>query len=285
MKGRIYGYNVDIACEVGTDAAAILHWIFWWYDKNRCNDKHFEDGKYWTYNSIPAFQKQFPNLSERQIQYALTKLKEKGFIFVKKLSDNKFDKTNWYSVTEKTLFFYDDCTVDDTNLYDRESKNESSYIYKYNQESNTVEIPVNKTNNGESGNSPSHPSESRKEKAKQNKEAAEEMFLDCWKKYPRKLGKGGVSDTQKLKLYKNVGKEQLLRCIERFIKANKNTEIKYMPYGSTFFNSTYEDYLDENVSDSSQKDSGYQPDMSDPDWMDKMSEEEFHAFMKSKRGW
>lgn len=75
----------------------------------------------------------------------------------------------------------------------------------------------------------------------------EDFFEFLWKAYPKKKGKGQVSFTQKRKLYK-LGQEQMLRTILRYkndIKKNKTAD-KYVKNGSTFFNSGYVDYLDEN---------------------------------------
>lgn len=73
-----------------------------------------------------------------------------------------------------------------------------------------------------------------------------ERFWHClWKMYPVKKGKGQVSYTQKTKLYK-IGFNEMSRAIERYIKYVDS--IDYLSYqnGSTFFNSGYIDYLDEN---------------------------------------
>ena len=79
------------------------------------------------------------------------------------------------------------------------------------------------------------------------KNEANALFENLWQLYPRKKGKGSVSDTQKKKLLK-AGREQLERCIERF-KSDMEKEMRPMDkqlYGSTFFNSGYVDYLDKN---------------------------------------
>ena len=84
--------------------------------------------------------------------------------------------------------------------------------------------------------------------------AANELFDKLWQLYPRKKGRGGVSKTQKGKLL-NVGEDELTRCINRFIddmEAQKRDIEKY-PYGSTFFNGGYIDYLDENYDGNSNK--------------------------------
>ena len=81
-------------------------------------------------------------------------------------------------------------------------------------------------------------------------EDADSLFEELWKMYPNKKGKGAVSKTKKKELLK-VGKEQMIRCIERYIHDHDELQRsgKFCPEwknGSTFFNSGYVDYLDEN---------------------------------------
>ena len=76
-------------------------------------------------------------------------------------------------------------------------------------------------------------------------ENAEQAFECLWSLYPKKKGKGQVSTTQKVKLFK-IGEEELTRCVDRYKNDTKNTEDKFIQNGSTFFNSGYVDYLDEN---------------------------------------
>lgn len=84
-------------------------------------------------------------------------------------------------------------------------------------------------------------------KEKNNKKEIDDCFEKLWKLYPKKQGKGSVSDTQKEKLYK-IGYEELERAVNRYIKyiADNSVEEKYIKQGSTFFNSGYVDYLDSN---------------------------------------
>ena len=81
----------------------------------------------------------------------------------------------------------------------------------------------------------------------------EHLFEHLWKLYPRKKGKGQVTDSKKRELVE-VGKEQMEKCISRFKKdmQAENRPIDKMLYGSTFFNSGYLDYLDENYKQDNQ---------------------------------
>ncbi len=79
-----------------------------------------------------------------------------------------------------------------------------------------------------------------------SKADARELFEKLWKLYPVKKGKGQVSDTAKIRLLK-IGEEELLRAIERYkTELEKDADWRKPQNGSTFFNSGYVDYLDEN---------------------------------------
>ena len=78
------------------------------------------------------------------------------------------------------------------------------------------------------------------------KKDVDEFFAKIWKAYPKKKGKGAVSDAKKKKLYEDVGLDQMLRCINRYSDYVRGKDEQYIMYGSSFFNSGYVDYLDEN---------------------------------------
>lgn len=87
--------------------------------------------------------------------------------------------------------------------------------------------------------------ENKKEKEKNNisiEHDADEVFDRLWERYPRKKGKSAVSKSQRQKLLK-IGEETLAGCLDRFLNDMQGRDIEYIPYGSTFFNSGYKDYL------------------------------------------
>lgn len=79
------------------------------------------------------------------------------------------------------------------------------------------------------------------------------LFEKLWKLYPVKKGKGQVSIAAKQRLLK-VGYEEMARAIDRY-KADleKDSGWRKPQNGSTFFNSGYVDYLDENYQEQDKK--------------------------------
>lgn len=72
------------------------------------------------------------------------------------------------------------------------------------------------------------------------------LFEDLWKLYPNKKGKGQVSLAAKRRLLE-VGRDEMLRAIERYrTELEKDSDWRRPQNGSTFFNSGYVDYLDDN---------------------------------------
>lgn len=107
-----------------------------------------------------------------------------------------------------------------------------------NRPTNNNSINNNRLNNNSiNDNSASVPDDTKKK--------ANELFEKVWALYPSKKGKGQVSDTQKKKLLK-IGEEELTRAIERYKEGLSRDEWRKPQNGSTFFNSGYVDYLDEN---------------------------------------
>ena len=119
-----------------------------------------------------------------------------------------------------------------------------------------------------------HSESKANEKKRIQKKEAEELFERVWKLYPNKKGKGAVSTTAKLRLLK-VGEEQLKRAMQRYLNDwQKEKGWRTQQNGSTFFNSGYVDYLDENykgegVSENGQvttKDKGVETDPYDKEY-------------------
>jgi hypothetical protein len=94
-------FDVEIAKEIGINAAIILENIAYWVAKNEANDVNCFDGYYWTYNSRKAYQKLFPYLSEKQINTAFKILLEGKYIIKGNFSTDQTNRTLWYALTDK----------------------------------------------------------------------------------------------------------------------------------------------------------------------------------------
>ena len=119
----MHSFNVDVAKEVGVNAAILLQSIKWWCLKNKANDKHCHDGLYWTYNSVKAWQELYPYLGKSAIDSALKKLEERGFIKVGNYNKSAYDRTKWYAITDDGLRLFDDSISENQEMEEQESGN------------------------------------------------------------------------------------------------------------------------------------------------------------------
>lgn len=161
-------------------------------------------------------------LTESQVRTALKKLKDTGYISTK--STNKYTIYTVIGYQE-----YIDCgqvaetTTEENKVVENGTKMEQ-----------TVE-KVKET------------CEKSKENCeKSNKKAINDCFERLWKQYPNKRGKGQVSDAKKKVLYQ-IGEEHIQRALQRYLDGlERDASWRKPQNGSTFFNSGYVDYLDEN---------------------------------------
>lgn len=86
-------------------------------------------------------------------------------------------------------------------------------------------------------------SSQKKPKTDTRQKEIDEHFETLWKMYPVKRGKAKVSKARRKELLK-ITPEEMARAIDRY-KAEL-TDMKYVQYGSTFFNGGYIDFLDDN---------------------------------------
>lgn len=96
-----HSFNIEHAKKYGILEAILLKNLVFWIQKNRANEKHLHDERYWTYNSITAWSELFPYASESQIRRSLDKLVSEGILMKGKYNSNPFDHSNWYAFVEQ----------------------------------------------------------------------------------------------------------------------------------------------------------------------------------------
>lgn len=98
-----HNFDVDLAVQYGILEAVLLNNIWYWVEKNEANEMNFFEGRYWTYNSTKAFSKLFPYASQKQIQRALSHLKEEDILMTGNFNKSAYDRTLWYAFTDKGM--------------------------------------------------------------------------------------------------------------------------------------------------------------------------------------
>lgn len=162
-------------------------------------------------------------LTVDQVRTALKKLKDTGYISTK--STNKYTV---YTVNEYQKY------IDCGQVAETTTK-ENTVVENGTKMEQPVERKMEQTDEN-----------AKKNCEKSNKKAINECFERLWKQYPNKRGKGQVSDTKKKTLYE-IGEEKIERALKRYLDdLSKDSSWRKPQNGSTFFNSGYVDYLDEN---------------------------------------
>lgn len=98
-----HSFNAYLATQYDINQAILLSSFAWWHKYNTTNEKNYHDGRYWTYNSIAAFAKQFPYMSQKQIRSTLERLEDNGLIITGSYNKHSYDRTKWYALTSKCL--------------------------------------------------------------------------------------------------------------------------------------------------------------------------------------
>lgn len=126
MTTQKHSFSIQVAKEYGINAAVILDGLHWWITHNRANGTNYHDGNYWTYNSVKAYQKEYPYLTEKQIYKALKDLETAGLIKTANYNQMPYDRTKWYALTEKGYSMYSETILHDgiTDFTYRENGND-----------------------------------------------------------------------------------------------------------------------------------------------------------------
>ena len=99
-------FNSEAAQTYGVDGAIMLHHLAFWVYRNKLNQKNEIDGHTWTWNSASALREIFPFWKDNQIRRILTNLEKDGAIISAVHNRARWDRTKWYTITEKVQQFY-----------------------------------------------------------------------------------------------------------------------------------------------------------------------------------
>lgn len=117
-----HSFNTTIAKEYGIEEAILLDNIYFWEKKNIANKQNFHHGKYWTYNSVKAFNELFDYITPSKISRALKNLEDFGLIETGVFNTNKYNHTKWYRTTDFAKSFFQN---DKSILQNEKSNNQN----------------------------------------------------------------------------------------------------------------------------------------------------------------
>src|ERR1700756_2357153 len=98
-----HSFDIVIAEKFGVNVAIFLNNLAFWIKKNQANNKHFYDGRFWTYNSSDALTSLFPYWSPDQIDRLIKKCSSLGLVVIDNFNEKTYDRTRWYGLTDKGL--------------------------------------------------------------------------------------------------------------------------------------------------------------------------------------
>lgn len=90
----------SLAKAIGLNEAIVLQQIQYWIALEQGIEK---DGRRWIYNTVEEWQKQFPFWSSDTIFRAIKNLREKELLIAQALSDNRWNRTLYYSINYNNL--------------------------------------------------------------------------------------------------------------------------------------------------------------------------------------
>ena len=99
-----HSFDVEHAKKYGVDTAIVLKNLQFWIMKNKANNRHFYEGRTWTYNSVKAFAELFPYWTERQIIRILKTMEEKKIIISGNYNKSAYDRTKWYAFFDESIY-------------------------------------------------------------------------------------------------------------------------------------------------------------------------------------
>lgn len=166
---KYFSFNEQIAVSYGVDEAVFIDALEFWIVKNRANERHFHDGRWWSYNSLEAFGRIFPFWSKRQLERIIASCKKQGLIHTGNYSDSKMDRTTWYALDDRVLEIYGDydCIAQDGDIDVAAQGRADHEAVKCTNNSSLTTV----------NNPPIVPPQ------------GDELFDGFWKAYPRKVNK------------------------------------------------------------------------------------------------
>ena len=98
-----YSFNTDLAKLYGVEEAVLLNHLYYWIQHNAANNRHFHDGRHWTYNSAQAFTDIFPFWNRKKIDRLIQNLKDKNALIIGNYNESGQDRTRWFALPESVL--------------------------------------------------------------------------------------------------------------------------------------------------------------------------------------
>ena len=192
---RINGY-AHVAVCYGLEESIFLDSLMYWYKTNRANQRNFEGGRWWTFNSISALADLFPWWSAKQIRRIIASCKEQGALLSGNYNEDRRDRTLWYTPSDDLLKLYNyDCAEEGKSICP-DGQVSIAQTGKCNIEHVNTHVNTNTPYSPPEGDKPTAkpPKASRRRReAKAAPDWMPERFAGFWGYYPRGESKQAAS--------------------------------------------------------------------------------------------
>ena len=100
-----HSFGVQLATKYGIAEALLLGYFRHYIElaEKKQNKNKFHDGRYWTYASTRELAKRFPYINRTKLLRAIQHLTDEELLTKDNFNKSTWDKTAWYSLTEKGL--------------------------------------------------------------------------------------------------------------------------------------------------------------------------------------
>jgi len=126
--------------------AVILFKIRFFLTWAKTNKKNIYENRYWTYNTVEAWQAQIPYATERQIRHAIEKLIKAKVLIANNFNKHKYDRTRWFSINEDAYLCEN---IEETNMTNASTCECQIHLPNLTngKDKDVQPIPINTTNN------------------------------------------------------------------------------------------------------------------------------------------
>ncbi|GMO25856.1 MAG: hypothetical protein Ta2B_05660 [Termitinemataceae bacterium] len=100
---QTHSFSVPLATEYGLQESVFLSNLCFWIEKNIANNRHFHDGRWWTYNSVTAWHELLTYISVDSIRNTISTLQKRGAIVIGNYNKIGYDRTQWFAVSPKVF--------------------------------------------------------------------------------------------------------------------------------------------------------------------------------------
>jgi len=98
-----HSFNTFLAQKYGIDVAIFIKNMVLWTATNASKEHNFHQDRYWSWGTPESFQKYFSYWKPRTVKAVLKKCFDEGLILKGNFNKHKYDRTNWYALSDKAL--------------------------------------------------------------------------------------------------------------------------------------------------------------------------------------